>query len=239
MLKRHGYTHHRQGPLVSLLPAWNTETQGKEAAGVMVCVHLCFDHHVPSGLCLLLTWLERLPYPVEVGWKGRRVGDGVGSHWWVTRESRKLPGLLCWETAKLGIRKPHFPDLNLLVLLILPSPELWEMGLSCLESTVFVAFLLRMPPTVWESTPASPALNPHRATERCRGKQHPDWRQEWTVRKARITHCLEGREGPTGTECRCWESHSQSPALWGQPCVFPLFDNWSSGSSQTTLTMQV
>lgn len=29
---------------------------------------------------------------------------------------------------------------------------------------------LREPPT-------RPALNPHRATERCWGKQHPDWRQ--------------------------------------------------------------
>lgn len=70
------------------------------------------------------------------------------------------------------------------------------------------------------------------------GETAPRLETKETVRKGHITHCLGGSEGPTGTEHRGWESHSQSPARWGQPCGFPPFENWSSGSSQTTLITQ-
>lgn len=173
VLKRHGYTHHRHGPLSCvrcILPARKTETQGKlkkllVSGSVYICALImmavqqtCRPQWVMLAACL--AWVTTLssrsgvkalsPHPtfdklnvflhpslyVDV----ERLGDGVESHWWITR-AKKAP----WPPVlRDSTRKPHFPDLNLLVLdLILPSPELWEMGFSCLESTLFMAFFVK------------------------------------------------------------------------------------------------
>lgn len=71
-------------------------------------------------------------------------------------------------------------------------------GSQLFRINIIHGILLRMSSTVWESTPTRPALNPHRATERCRGKQHPDWRQSELWGKVTSLTALKEVKAPQG-----------------------------------------
>lgn len=141
VLKRHGYTHHRQGPLSCvrcILPARKTETQGKlkkllVSGSVYICALImmavqqtCRPQWVMLAACL--AWVTTLssrsgvkalsPHPtfdklnvflhpslyVDV----ERLGDGVESHWWITR-AKKAPWPPVLRDSTIGNQEATLP----------------------------------------------------------------------------------------------------------------------------------
>lgn len=66
-MKRHSYTHHRQGPFSCCRCILTSSQENcdpgeiEEAAGVRVCVHLCLDH---CGITAEPAVLTKKPKPV-------------------------------------------------------------------------------------------------------------------------------------------------------------------------------